>query len=241
MVRLDQLPDDEVWSAHQAAKADLVRLVGGETGVRLDPAAPILGFARRMTAYKRPDLLFTDMDELLQINARHPFQLVMAGKSHPSDGAGKALIRRIHDHIGELKHHIRIAFLPNYNMDLAKTLVSGADVWLNTPEPPLEASGTSGMKAALNGVLNLSVLDGWWVEAAIEGVTGWSIGQDGGPGQARATAQDLYRKLETIVLPLYYNDRARWIWMMKQSISKIACYFNTQRMMRRYAAEAYLR
>ncbi|HEX4571641.1 MAG TPA: alpha-glucan family phosphorylase [Dongiaceae bacterium] len=241
MVRLDQLPDDEVWSAHQAAKADLVRLVRGETGVQLDPAAPILGFARRMTAYKRPDLLFTDMDELLQINARHPFQLVMAGKSHPSDGAGKALIRRIHDHIGELKHHIRIAFLPNYNMDLAKILVSGADVWLNTPEPPLEASGTSGMKAALNGVLNLSVLDGWWVEAAIEGVTGWSIGQDGGPGQARATAQDLYRKLETIVLPLYYNDRARWIWMMKQSISKIACYFNTQRMMRRYAAEAYLR
>ena len=241
MVRLDQLPDDEVWSAHQAAKADLVHLVGSETGVQLDLAAPILGFARRMTAYKRPDLLFTDMDELLQINARHPFQLVMAGKSHPSDGAGKALIRRIHDHIGELKHHIRIAFLPNYNMDLAKTLVSGADVWLNTPEPPLEASGTSGMKAALNGVLNLSVLDGWWVEAAIEGVTGWSIGQDGGPGQARATAQDLYRKLESIVLPLYYNDRARWIWMMKQSISKIACYFNTQRMMRRYAAEAYLR
>ena len=241
MVRLDQLPDDEVWSAHQAAKADLVHLVGSETGVQLDPAAPILGFARRMTAYKRPDLLFTDMDELLQINARHPFQLVMAGKSHPSDGAGKALIRRIHDHISELKHHIRIAFLPNYNMDLAKTLVSGADVWLNTPEPPLEASGTSGMKAALNGVLNLSVLDGWWVEAAIEGVTGWSIGQDGGPGQARATAQDLYRKLESIVLPLYYNDRARWIWMMKQSISKIACYFNTQRMMRRYAAEAYLR
>ena len=241
MVRHDQLPDDEVWSAHQAAKAALVHLVGSETGVQLDPAAPILGFARRMTAYKRPDLLFTDMDELLQINARHPFQLVMAGKSHPSDGAGKALIRRIHDHIGELKHHIRIAFLPNYNMDLAKTLVSGADVWLNTPEPPLEASGTSGMKAALNGVLNLSVLDGWWVEAAIEGVTGWSIGQDGGPGQARATAQDLYRKLESIVLPLYYNDRARWIWMMKQSISKIACYFNTQRMMRRYAAEAYLR
>ena len=241
MVRLDQLPDDEVWSAHQAAKADLVHLVGSETGVQLDPAAPILGFARRMTAYKRPDLLFTDMDELLQINARHPFQLVMAGKSHPSDGAGKALIRRIHDHIADLKHHIRIAFLPNYNMDLAKTLVSGADVWLNTPEPPLEASGTSGMKAALNGVLNLSVLDGWWVEAAIEGVTGWSIGQDGGPKQARATAQDLYRKLESIVLPLYYNDRARWIWMMKQSISKIACYFNTQRMMRRYAAEAYLR
>jgi glycogen phosphorylase len=239
MVRLDQLPDDEVWKAHQTAKSDLVRLVGAQTGVQLDPAAPILGFARRMTAYKRPDLLFTDLDQLLQINARHPFQLVMAGKSHPSDGAGKALIRRIHDHIADLRHHLRIAFLPNYDMDLAKTLVSGTDVWLNTPEAPLEASGTSGMKAALNGVLNLSVLDGWWVEAAIEGVTGWSIGQDG--GQIRATAQDLYQKLESVVLPLYYNDRTRWIWMMKQAISKIACYFNTQRMMRRYAAEAYLR
>lgn len=241
MVRLDQLPDDAVWSAHQAAKSDLIRVVGAQTGVQLDPAAPILGFARRMTAYKRPDLLFTDLDELLEINARHPFQLVMAGKSHPNDGAGKTLIRHIHDHIADLRHHIRIAFLPNYDMDLAKYLVSGSDVWLNTPEPPLEASGTSGMKAALNGVLNLSVLDGWWVEAAIEDVTGWSIGEDGGSGQALATAQDLYQKLEAVVLPLYYNDRPRWIWMMKQAISKIACYFNTQRMMRRYAAEAYLR
>ena len=215
------------------------------TGIELDPGVPMLGFARRMTAYKRPDLLFTDLDQLLQINSRHPFQLVMAGKSHPNDGSGKFLIRRIHDHIGELRHHMRIAFLPNYDMELAETLVAGADVWLNTPEPPLEASGTSGMKAALNGVLNLSVLDGWWVEAAIEGVTGWSIGQDGGhngaPGQARANAQDLYQKLESVVLPLYYHDRGRWIWMMKQSISKIAGYFNTQRMMRRYAAEAYLR
>ena len=156
---------------------DLVRLVRDRTGVELDPTVPTLGFARRMTAYKRPDLLFTDLDRLLQIDARHPFQLVMAGKSHPNDGSGKYLIRRIHDHIGELRHHIRIAFLPNYDMELAKTLVSGADVWLNTPEPPLEASGTSGMKAALNGVLNLSVLDGWWVEAAIEGVNGWSIGR----------------------------------------------------------------
>jgi glycogen phosphorylase len=245
MVRLDQLPDDGVWQAHTTAKSDLVLLVKERTGIELDPSVPTLGFARRMTAYKRPDLLFTDLDQLLQINSRHPFQLVMAGKSHPNDGSGKFLIRRIHDHIGELRHHMRIAFLPNYDMELAETLVAGADVWLNTPEPPLEASGTSGMKAALNGVLNLSVLDGWWVEAAIEGVTGWSIGQDGGhngaPGQARANAQDLYQKLESVVLPLYYHDRGRWIWMMKQSISKIAGYFNTQRMMRRYAAEAYLR
>ncbi len=240
MVRLDQLPDEGVWQAHHAAKTELIQLVRESTAVELDHEVPVLGFARRMTAYKRPDLLFTDLERLRKINARHPFQLVMAGKAHPSDGPGKALIRRIHDHIAELGPELRIAFLPNYDMAIAKVLVPGADVWLNTPEPPLEASGTSGMKAALNGVLNLSVLDGWWVEAAIEGVTGWSIGQDGGPGMARASAQDLYQKLEEVVLPLYHKDRGRWIWMMKQAISKIACYFNTQRMMRRYAAEAYL-
>ena len=136
---------------------------------------------------------------------------------------------------------MRLVFLPNYEMSLAKVLVPGVDVWLNTPEPPLEASGTSGMKAALNGVLNLSVLDGWWVEAIIEGATGWAIGQDARTGEAQASAEDLYQKLEEVVLPQYYNDRARWIWMMKQAISKISYYFNTQRMMRRYAAEAYLR
>ena len=241
MVRFDQLPDDGVWKAHREAKSDLVRLVGERTAVALDPEAPILGFARRMTAYKRPDLLFSDLERLRKINSQHRFQLVVAGKAHPGDGPGKCLIRRIHDHIAELQPDLRIAFLPNYDMTLAKTLVSGADIWLNTPEPPLEASGTSGMKAALNGVLNLSVLDGWWVEAVIEGVTGWAIGQDGGSGPAQASPQDFYQKLENVVLPLYHHDRGRWIWMMKQAISKIACYFNTMRMMRRYAAEAYLR
>jgi len=241
MVRLDQLPDDGVWRAHRLAKSELIDLVRDKTGVQFHLDVPILGFARRMTAYKRPDLLFADIERLKKINAEHPFQLVIAGKAHPGDGPGKGLIRRIHDHIVELRPGLPIAFLPNYDMTIAKTLVSGADVWLNTPEPPLEASGTSGMKAALNGVLNLSVLDGWWVEAAIEGVTGWSIGRDGGPGLARASAQDLYQKLESVVLPLYYEDREKWVWMMKQAISKIASYFNTQRMMRRYAAEAYLR
>jgi len=125
-------------------------------------------------------------------------------------------------------------------MDLARPLTSGSDIWLNTPLPPLEASGTSGMKAALNGVLNLGVLDGWWMEACIDGTTGWAIG-DANLGTAGDDADDLYRKLESDVLPLFYSDRARWIWMMKQSISKIASYFNSQRMMRRYASEAYLR
>lgn len=129
-----------------------------------------------------------------------------------------------------------MAFLSNYNMRTAASLVAGVDVWLNTPKPPFEASGTSGMKASFNGVLNLSVLDGWWIEAHIEGVTGWAIGDRDG-----ASADDLYRKLEDKVLPLYYDDRPRWIWMMKQAISKIGSFFNSQRMMRRYASEAYIR
>jgi starch phosphorylase len=133
-----------------------------------------------------------------------------------------------------------MAFLPNYDMDLGRKLVSGTDVWLNTPLPPLEASGTSGMKAAMNGVLNLSVLDGWWLEGCIEGVTGWAVGRDGVPEDGRH-AEDLYAKLEGTVLPLYSQDRSRWIWMMKQAIAKITTVFNSQRMMRRYAAEAYLR
>ena len=134
-----------------------------------------------------------------------------------------------------------MAFLANYDMALARNLVAGGDIWLNTPLPPSEASGTSGMKAALNGVLNLSVLDGWWLEAWIEGVTGWAIGSDGDGGRNGDHARDLYEKLETTVLPLYHDDHARWVAMMKEAISKIAARFNSQRMMRRYAAEAYLR
>jgi starch phosphorylase len=132
---------------------------------------------------------------------------------------------------------VKAVFLPNYDMGLARLMVSGTDIWLNTPLPPLEASGTSGMKAALNGVLNLSVLDGWWAEAWIEGVTGWSIGEGEAEGRV---APALYDKLEDVVLPLYRDNRQHWIWMMKQSIAKIGSYFNSQRMMRRYASEAYL-
>ena len=240
LVRADQLPDDDVWQAHSRAKADLIHFVA-RYGIRLDADLPIIGFARRMTAYKRPDLLFSDLQRLKAIAARQPFQLVLAGKSHPSDGAGKGLIRFIHQRIAELAPEVTAVFLPNYDMAVARIAVAGVDVWLNTPEPPLEASGTSGMKAAVNGVLNLSVLDGWWLEACVEGTNGWAIGVDGGVGAAHAGPADLYEKLERQVLPLYANDRARWIFMMKQSIGKIACYFNTHRMMRRYAAEAYLR
>lgn len=237
MVRADQLPDSEVWDAHQRAKQDLIELVRTQSGCDFDPEVPTIGFARRMTAYKRPELLFSDLAKLTAIDAKYPFQVVLAGKAHPNDTAGKHHIEAIHRHIETLKGRVRVCYLAGYDMTLAKTLVSGVDIWLNTPVPPMEASGTSGMKAALNGVLNLSVLDGWWLEAWIEGVTGWAIGED---GAAQASADHLYGKLQDAVLPLYYTDRSRWIWMMKQAISKIAYYFNTQRMMRRYAAEAYL-
>ncbi len=241
LVRALQLPEDEVWRCHQAAKADLVSRVNSLTGVSLDPALPILGFARRMTGYKRPILIFSDLDRLTETGARHPFQIVMAGKAHPRDGDGKEAIRRIHEMAQRIAGKITCVFLPNYDMDIAKILVAGSDVWLNTPLPPMEASGTSGMKAALNGVLNLSVLDGWWVEACVEGVTGWAIGDDEDGGSDEEHAAALFAKLERTVLPLYYGDSARWRWMMKQAIGNVAYYFNSQRMMRRYATEAYLR
>ncbi|HXS39094.1 MAG TPA: alpha-glucan family phosphorylase [Stellaceae bacterium] len=238
LVRALQLPEDEVWHCHQGAKSDLIQHVKDATGVVLDPHALILGFARRMTGYKRPLLLFEELDRLTDLAARHPIQLVLAGKAHPRDAEGKDAIRRIHQIARQLQGKVACAFLPDYDMRIAKTMVTGADVWLNTPLPPLEASGTSGMKAALNGVLNFSVLDGWWIEACIEGVTGWSIGHD---DDAARHAQVLYDKLDKVVLPLFYEDRAGWRLMMKQAIGNIAYYFNSQRMMRRYATEAYLR
>lgn len=239
LMRADQLPDEAIWSAHAAGKADLCRVVRDAVGAKFDPQLPIIGFARRMTGYKRPSLLFSDVERLVAIAERHPFQVVMAGKAHPRDASGKEMIRKIHETIKALAGKLPIAFIPNYNMTVAKALVGGADVWLNTPLPPFEASGTSGMKSALNGGLNLSTLDGWWVEGCIDGVTGWSIGGDGKPGEG--DAESLYARLESDVLPLYAADRARWIAMMKQAIGKLASYFNSQRMMRRYATEAYIR
>jgi starch phosphorylase len=239
LLRADEISGESLWSAHQQAKGELVAEVRRLTGVEMNPDVALLGFARRMTGYKRPDLLFTDLARLHAINARHPFQIVMAGKAHPRDEEGKALIQAIHGYIGKVKP-LPVAFLPNYDMSIAAKLVAGSDVWLNSPLPPLEASGTSGMKAAFNGVLNLSVLDGWWVEGWEEGITGWAIGSDKEP-DAAAHAADLYGKLENIVLPLYYSDRPRWIWMMQQAIGKIGSVFNSQRMMRRYTTEAYVR
>ncbi len=240
LVRADQLSDADVWAAHQTAKGELLAQIETHGGPAMDLERPLMGFARRMTAYKRPELLFTDIDRLVAVNREFPFQVVMAGKAHPRDFDGKQRIVELHAHIRRLAPEIPIAFLPNYDMAMARSLVSGTDLWLNTPQPPFEASGTSGMKAAINGVLSLSTLDGWWLEARSEGVVGWSIGEDPvGPGIDDAAA--LYDKMQRVILPLYARDRPRWIWMMKQAMSKIPQYFNSQRMMRRYATEAYLR
>jgi starch phosphorylase len=238
----DQIPDGSIWKAHEEAKRALLAYVKETAHVALRLDVPVIGFARRMTGYKRPTLLFSDTERLLAIARKRPFQVVFAGIAHPHDGEGQHLIELIHQRVRDLSPTIPMAFLPNYDMQIAARLVAGADLWLNTPLPPFEASGTSGMKAAINGVVNLSVLDGWWAEAHIEGVTGWAIGNGAsGPATHDSDAADLYRKLEDVVLPLYYDDRPRWIWMMKQSISKIGAYFNSTRMMRRYATEAYIR
>ncbi len=241
LVRADQIPDEELWQAHREAKLALIERVRQLAGLSLDPELPIVGFARRITAYKRPDLLFHDPQRLWEIAGRTPFQLVMAGKAHPRDEPAKGLLQSLFAICNDAGEHCRWAFLPNYDMALALLLVSGSDLWLNTPKRPLEASGTSGMKAALNGVPNLSILDGWWVEGCIDGVTGWAIGTPETPDLDEKDADSLYRRLGGEVLPLYRDDHPGWIRVMKGAISKNAYYFNSLRMMRRYATEAYIR
>ncbi len=246
-VRSGNIPELEIWEAHREAKQKLLTYVGQTSGVIMDPNVFTIGFARRATAYKRPHLLFFDIDRLLKISETRKLQVIFAGKAHPHDDDGKRLIKGIYEYRDELKGKISIAFLPGYDMDLALKLVSGVDVWLNTPLRPLEASGTSGMKAAHNGVMNFSVLDGWWIEGHIEGFTGWSIGapptETAKPGASEPEdAADLYNKLENLILPKYYDPNiSNWSRMMKNAVSKNAYYFNSHRMMRRYVTEAYIR
>jgi len=230
--RADSIPDAAILDAHQRSKRALIERVHELTGIALQPDAAILGFARRMTAYKRPELLFSDLERLRAIAREHPFQIVLGGKAHPRDEEGKRLIALLHEHARALAGAIPVAYLPDYDLTLAQLLVSGCDLWLNTPLPPLEASGTSGMKAAFNGVPSLSASDGWWIEGCIENVTGWSVDD----------AASLYDKLARTVLPLFNGATpGGWAALMKGTITRNAAYFNTTRMMRRYATEAYLR
>ena len=245
LVRVEGIPNDETWDAHLKAKKDLIDFVNEKTGMDMDLETLTIGFARRATAYKRATLIFSDLERLREINKKGRIQLIFAGKAHPKDLLGKSLIKKIYHYKEYLKGEIKIAYLENYNIEMAAKLTSGVDVWLNTPLPPFEASGTSGMKAAHNGVVNFSVLDGWWVEGCIEGVTGWAIGpsphEQMSEEERRAQElKDLYNKLEYIVIPTYYRKRDAWIELMENSIGKVAYYFNSHRMMRRYVTEAYM-
>lgn len=239
LMQAENIPAQELWDAHMSAKRALIGLVQDRGGPNLNEDVPVIGFARRMTAYKRATLLFTDLERLKRIARSHPFQIVIAGKAHPNDQEGKRIIEQLHLHAVMLADTIKVAFIQNYDMNIALAMVSGSDVWLNTPMPPQEASGSSGMKAAFNGVPNLSVLDGWWLEGCIEGVTGWAIGTDNQAGDDTHAAS-LYQKLEGLVLPLWHDNREGWVQLMKGAIGRNANFFNSHRMMRHYAAEAYL-
>jgi starch phosphorylase len=238
------IPKPEIWHAHHEAKRELLDFVNRATNAGLELETFTIGFARRMTPYKRPDLLFRDADRLRCL-ARDigPIQVICAGKAHPSDGDGKAIIRHIVEAAHELKGAINVVFVGNYDMALGKLLTSGVDLWLNTPHPPMEASGTSGMKAAANGVPSLSVLDGWWIEGCIEGVTGWAIGDghNGGGAEVNHTrdVEELLDKLEKAILPAFYHERDRFLEVMRHVIALNASFFNTQRMMQQYVLKAY--
>ncbi len=245
LVRIDKVPYCDIWNAHNVNKENLAGFVKEKTGVEMDPECLTFGFARRATGYKRAALVLSDINRLREVNKKYPLQFVFAGKAHTKDTSGKDAIKEIFWRKEELKDEMKIVYLENYDMDIASKLVSGVDVWLNTPFPPMEASGTSGMKAAHNGVVNFSVLDGWWIEGCIEGVTGWGIGPS--PEEEVEEAErrkreldDLYNKLKYIIAPKFYEDKDSWIRLMKGSIGKVAYYFNTHRMMRRYITDAYL-
>jgi starch phosphorylase len=236
------IPPGEIQQAHAEAKSALLNEVKQRSGVELQSAVLTLGFARRAAAYKRADLLFTDLDRLRRIvRLSGPLQIIYGGKAHPRDEGGKAVIRKIYEAAAALGESLRVVYLQDYDMALAKVLCSGVDIWLNTPYRPEEASGTSGMKAALNGVPSLSVLDGWWLEGNWEGITGWAIG-DGEDSSSDPTreATSLYDKLEYVILPLYYGRPLAFAGVMRAAIALNGSFFNAQRMVGQYLQNAYV-
>jgi starch phosphorylase len=241
------ISDEAIWGAHHSAKRTLIEYVNKVTNAGMDQSIMTLGFARRATPYKRTTLIFSDLDRFKNI-VEHagPVQIIFSGKAHPKDTEGKTLIREIYKIKSLLGDSVRIAYLPDYDMDIARMLISGSDLWLNTPLPPLEASGTSGMKAALNGVPSLSILDGWWIEGCIEGVTGWSIAnpEQQSPERLYKTNGELeimYSKLENIIIPMFYHNRTAYIQVMRNAIAINGSFFNTERMVSQYVAKAYFR
>ncbi len=230
----------EIVAAHYATKNDLIALVRDVCGQELFADRLTIGFARRAAAYKRGALVFSDLGRLRAIAERvGPLQFVFSGKSHPKDEDGKAVIRRIFEAARELGDAVRVVYVENYEMAQAARITAGVDVWLNTPRPPLEASGTSGMKAALNGVPSLSTVDGWWVEGCVDGVTGWAIGDGRGDLSDEVEAEMLYEALEKSVATCFYHDPQRYALIRRNAIALNGSYFNTQRMVEQYALGAY--
>jgi starch phosphorylase len=233
-----EIPLAEIITAHCQAKETLLAEVASRTGLVLNPKVLTLGFARRAATYKRADLLFTDPDRLLEIaHAAGGLQILYAGKAHPMDEPGKALIHSVIEKARQYSGaDLRVVYLENYDWELGALLTAGVDVWVNTPKRPYEASGTSGMKAALNGVPSLSILDGWWIEGCLEGYTGWAI-EDGPDDNAEAT--HLYEKLEKAVVPLYLKSPQAWANLMRTTIAYNGSFFNTNRMVKQYIRNAY--
>ena len=264
--QVDRIPETELWRTHerrrerlvtfarQRLKQQLTRVGASSAEVRtvediLNPEALTIGFARRFTSYKRATLLFQDLDRLAQIlnHPIYPVQIIFAGKAHPHDDEGKLLIQRICEVASEERFRYQIVFIEDYDMCVARNMVQGVDVWLNTPLPPLEASGTSGMKAAANGVLNFSILDGWWAEGCQFG-GGWTIGNAGmyedQEYQNEGDADAIYHLLEQEIIPMFY-DRGRdaiphqWVDQMKMAMRSLSPRFNTNRMVSEYANRFY--
>ncbi|MGC9469038.1 MAG: alpha-glucan family phosphorylase [Anaerolineae bacterium] len=265
--RIEEIPDDELWEAHVYLKGKMFSTIRERarqdwisrtappeqllaSGIFLDPNALVIGFARRFATYKRANLIFKDVDRLLELvhDPYRPVQVIFAGKAHPADDPGKLLLQQIYNYARDPKFGGRIGFVDDYDMHVARYLVQGVDVWLNTPRRPNEASGTSGMKAAFNGVLNLSILDGWWAEA-YNGRNGWAIDPkietNDWQAQDQADAAALYRILEEQVVPLFYQrDRdyvpRGWVAMMREAIRTIGPQFSTRRMVKEYTDEYYV-
>ncbi len=237
------IPKEEIWKAHLECKKRLMTFVNEKYGTDLDPEVFTIGFARRAAAYKRGDMLFTDVQRLKNIAQQHPIQIIYAGKAHPNDQGGKDIIHHIIQKMGEVSDRIKVCYIEDYDISVAQKLIPGVDVWLNTPKRPREASGTSGMKAAHNGVPHFSVLDGWWLEGHIEKVTGFSIGEHPHiQGDEHIDeVEDMYTKLEYVIVPRFYDERDKWLDMMRHCIAMNGSFFNTHRMVQQYVLNAYFK
>lgn len=236
--------DEEIWEAHQKAKQILFELVKKRCGQELDANAFTMGFARRVVGYKRASLIMREPERLKAIAEKHgTIQLVYAGKAHPNDAHGRDYLKTIFSLRDQVAPHVKVIYIPNYDLQTGLAITTGCDVWLNNPIPPREASGTSGMKSAINGVPSLSILDGWWCEGHVQGVTGWAIGEAGDYKTPRDDARDaasIYEQLDEEILPMFHKDRAAWLRIMRNAIALNGPYFNTQRMVQEYTQRAYL-